>query len=100
MTNLFAESKTSPSRNSVCGWEEKGLTPRSRHATAKYSRKRAESEFNASAVPRHRLAELPAKSACVDSREASSWGTERSTLGRSEERRVGKECRSRWSPYH
>ena len=23
-----------------------------------------------------------------------------STLGRSEERRVGKECRSRWSPYH
>ena len=21
-------------------------------------------------------------------------------LGRSEERRVGKECRSRWSPYH
>src|SRR3712207_1626113 len=25
---------------------------------------------------------------------AQSWG------GRSEERRVGKECRSRWSPYH
>ena len=23
-----------------------------------------------------------------------------STDGRSEERRVGKECRSRWSPYH
>ena len=23
-----------------------------------------------------------------------------SYLGRSEERRVGKECRSRWSPYH
>ena len=22
------------------------------------------------------------------------------TAGRSEERRVGKECRSRWSPYH
>ena len=22
------------------------------------------------------------------------------TLDRSEERRVGKECRSRWSPYH
>ena len=21
-------------------------------------------------------------------------------LGRSEERRIGKECRSRWSPYH
>src|SRR3712207_3057847 len=27
------------------------------------------------------------------------WIVER-TLGRSEERRVGKECRSRWSPYH
>src|SRR2546428_11570989 len=24
----------------------------------------------------------------------------RCELGRSEERRVGKECRSRWSPYH
>ena len=23
-----------------------------------------------------------------------------SAFGRSEERRVGKECRSRWSPYH
>ena len=23
-----------------------------------------------------------------------------SAAGRSEERRVGKECRSRWSPYH
>src|SRR3712207_7315796 len=29
------------------------------------------------------------------------WGaTRRSASGRSEERRVGKECRSRWSPYH
>ena len=25
---------------------------------------------------------------------------EPSTKGRSEERRLGKECRSRWSPYH
>ena len=25
---------------------------------------------------------------------------ERDDNGRSEERRVGKECRSRWSPYH
>ena len=24
----------------------------------------------------------------------------RSKINRSEERRVGKECRSRWSPYH
>ena len=28
----------------------------------------------------------------------ASWRMERTT--RSEERRVGKECRSRWSPYH
>ena len=27
-------------------------------------------------------------------------GNTPSTLHRSEERRVGKECRSRWSPYH
>src|SRR3712207_8417153 len=26
--------------------------------------------------------------------------TVRGTVARSEERRVGKECRSRWSPYH
>src|SRR3712207_6047250 len=26
--------------------------------------------------------------------------TERISIDRSEERRVGKECRSRWSPYH
>ena len=29
--------------------------------------------------------------------EDMSWSDE---AGRSEERRVGKECRSRWSPYH
>src|SRR5690348_17387311 len=33
------------------------------------------------------------------------WGSDiprgrRARTGRSEERRVGKECRSRWSPYH
>src|SRR5256886_3364361 len=35
---------------------------------------------------------------------AASWawtpGTNGKTVSRSEERRVGKECRSRWSPYH
>ena len=25
---------------------------------------------------------------------------DKSSMARSEERRVGKECRSRWSPYH
>src|SRR3712207_9035248 len=28
------------------------------------------------------------------------WGLGLAVEGRSEERRVGKECRSRWSPYH
>src|SRR2546430_7601288 len=28
------------------------------------------------------------------------WRALRARLERSEERRVGKECRSRWSPYH
>ena len=27
-------------------------------------------------------------------------GFKRGSIARSEERRVGKECRSRWSPYH
>src|SRR5258705_13509153 len=33
---------------------------------------------------------------------AGDWAGEYSSVesGRSEERRVGKECRSRWSPYH
>ena len=31
---------------------------------------------------------------------SGSGKQQRSRLTRSEERRVGKECRSRWSPYH
>src|SRR2546422_777177 len=31
---------------------------------------------------------------------AGEWNKTRETWARSEERRVGKECRSRWSPYH
>ena len=42
--------------------------------------------------------------AYVDSQNADDIRTNRGTLTepgiRSEERRVGKECRSRWSPYH
>src|SRR2546427_4995273 len=33
-------------------------------------------------------------------RKNSSSGIPETTSTRSEERRVGKECRSRWSPYH
>src|SRR2546429_8517118 len=32
--------------------------------------------------------------------ERSFWTVETNFFPRSEERRVGKECRSRWSPYH
>src|SRR2546430_17259963 len=31
---------------------------------------------------------------------AEGFKTQVTSTGRSEERRVGKECRSRWSPYH
>ncbi len=36
----------------------------------------------------------------VSGRELVPSEIESYQLGRSEERRVGKECRSRWSPYH
>src|SRR2546426_12601564 len=35
-----------------------------------------------------------------DRRSAFVFGTNPNGAMRSEERRVGKECRSRWSPYH
>src|SRR5256885_15378086 len=35
-----------------------------------------------------------------DDHHAARAGGQRRALWRSEERRVGKECRSRWSPYH
>src|SRR5258706_5771524 len=45
------------------------------------------------------LDHLPKKYSCVvfDRRETGQSG---GRVERSEERRVGKECRSRWSPYH
>src|SRR2546427_3319051 len=51
-------------------------------------------------------AELPRVGAQVQrlavggERSAVARGIEVEAPGRSEERRVGKECRSRWSPYH
>ena len=32
--------------------------------------------------------------------EDIDWKVKQGIVDRSEERRVGKECRSRWSPYH
>ena len=42
--------------------------------------------------------EMPSSSDSEESDETSE--EEKSGGSRSEERRVGKECRSRWSPYH
>src|SRR3712207_9243624 len=36
----------------------------------------------------------------ADLRQTIEMGEAAGYVGRSEERRVGKECRSRWSPYH
>jgi len=33
-------------------------------------------------------------------RDVTLWEHDTANADRSEERRVGKECRSRWSPYH
>ena len=44
-------------------------------------------------------ASYPGASALTVS-QAVSTPIEQEINGRSEERRVGKECRSRWSPYH
>ena len=33
-------------------------------------------------------------------KNTNTWRLNNTLLNRSEERRVGKECRSRWSPYH
>ena len=35
-----------------------------------------------------------------DAKAGNGWEQRCPVLTRSEERRVGKECRSRWSPYH
>ena len=41
----------------------------------------------------------PKDTAEIDTQDCPNCGAGRA-LCRSEERRVGKECRSRWSPYH
>ena len=37
---------------------------------------------------------------CTQKAMVELFGIDKSGISRSEERRVGKECRSRWSPYH
>ena len=44
------------------------------------------------------ICNLEANETMITEKGAMSWMTP--NMKRSEERRVGKECRSRWSPYH
>ena len=52
------------------------------------------------------ICNLEANETMITEKGAMSWMTPNMKMettsngGRSEERRVGKECRSRWSPYH
>src|SRR2546421_12060393 len=47
-----------------------------------------------------RSANVFAWSSTISDVRSSEFFSARNTKQRSEERRVGKECRSRWSPYH
>src|SRR5256885_7077017 len=49
-------------------------------------------------LPPQRLSQLPARRCPPESFATAATALRRRP--RSEERRVGKECRSRWSPYH
>ena len=44
--------------------------------------------------------DLESRVAALEGQAGSAGGGEVAGVARSEERRVGKECRSRWSPYH
>src|SRR2546430_16828863 len=51
-------------------------------------------------VEPHRLQDLLDAAAQLEAMLQRAGRVEGDALRRSEERRVGKECRSRWSPYH
>src|SRR5258707_3012961 len=51
-------------------------------------------------APRRADDQAPATDSAPRDNNAAADKTARNNSDRSEERRVGKECRSRWSPYH
>ena len=51
-------------------------------------------------VSKEEFKNLADKSEQITFHQTMEWANLKSVNGRSEERRVGKECRSRWSPYH
>src|ERR1017187_9614203 len=64
--------------------------------------RRGETDFRFSAIPFGGYVKMAGETvADLRSAEATTGGNSGDDgIGRSEERRVGKECRSRWSPYH
>ena len=46
------------------------------------------------------LEEITIPDSVTEIEPSAFWGCSNLRVVRSEERRVGKECRSRWSPYH
>ena len=50
--------------------------------------------------PKTLLEDMGAKVQAVESGYSAIEAVKQEAFDRSEERRVGKECRSRWSPYH
>ena len=60
-------------------------------------KERAETQL---AQEQHKLERLENRKKYLEKGERTKRTHRLCNLGRSEERRVGKECRSRWSPYH
>src|SRR5258706_7825448 len=61
---------------------------------------RADALRNTGQVEQARQAYLALLQGATTARARRGLGLLYASQGRSEERRVGKECRSRWSPYH
>ena len=62
--------------------------------------KRAEWVFHDALVHPQTLALAARARKILVGKRSGRHSTAQSFINRSEERRVGKECRSRWSPYH
>src|SRR2546427_10150325 len=81
-------SDAGPLRAVVAGWYRGGMSLRGQ----------ALQEFDLPAAPQ-RIDELPSSAPETDALRVHAPAGRFLLLCRSEERRVGKECRSRWSPY-
>ena len=84
-----------------CGYDATNFTPGRKWAEREYDvamigvmyKRRAELVYAL-------LANIPGAGLALSALDKALYGTSPEVLARSEERRVGKECRSRWSPYH